>query len=88
MLLQDIFLEEHEAEEDDGDYESELWESVSSTSLGHDQAAKTIEKDLIMVIFIFSFIFFLLVEIDQFMTGYCFQIRFICFALLALQKEN
>ncbi|XP_024461308.2 eIF-2-alpha kinase GCN2 isoform X4 [Populus trichocarpa] len=59
---QGIFLEEHgygledDDDQDDGDnsnddedFESEPWESLSSNSLGFNQASQTIEKDLIMV---------------------------------------
>lgn len=59
---QGIFLEEHgyglenDDDQDDGnnsnddeDFESEPWESLSSISLGFNQASQTIEKDLIMV---------------------------------------
>lgn len=59
---QGIFLKEHDYgsedddDQDDGDnsnddedFESEPWESLSSNSLGFNQASQTIEKDLIMV---------------------------------------
>ncbi|XP_061950090.1 eIF-2-alpha kinase GCN2 isoform X1 [Populus nigra] len=59
---QGIFLEEHgygledDDDQDDGnnsnddeDFESEPWESLSSISLGFNQASQTVEKDLIMV---------------------------------------
>ncbi|KAL9340084.1 hypothetical protein Peur_066303 [Populus x canadensis] len=59
---QGIFLEEHgygleddddqdngNNSNDDEDFESEPWESLSSISLGFNQASQTIEKDLIMV---------------------------------------
>lgn len=59
---QGIFLEEHgygledDDDQDDGnnsnddeDFESEPWESLSSNSLGFNQASQTVEKDLIMV---------------------------------------
>ena len=63
MILQDIFLEEteddddalegepQETEDDDGDLESEPWVSLSSASLNDDQASEAIEKDLMMVTF-------------------------------------
>ncbi|XVF29350.1 hypothetical protein REPUB_Repub15cG0113100 [Reevesia pubescens] len=44
---EDIVLEE--TEDDDGDLESERWESLSSASLNDDQASEAIEKDLMMV---------------------------------------
>lgn len=59
---QGIFLKEHDYgsedddDQDDGDnsnddedFESEPWESLSSNSLGFNQASQTVEKDLIMV---------------------------------------
>ncbi|KAG6768697.1 hypothetical protein POTOM_027624 [Populus tomentosa] len=59
---QGIFLEEHgygskdnddqddgDNSNDDEDFESEPWESLSSNSLGFNQASQNIEKDLIMV---------------------------------------
>ncbi|KAJ6991408.1 hypothetical protein NC653_019562 [Populus alba x Populus x berolinensis] len=59
---QGIFLEEHgygskdnddqddgDHSNDDEDFESEPWESLSSNSLGFNQASQNIEKDLIMV---------------------------------------
>ncbi|KAF2322118.1 hypothetical protein GH714_006971 [Hevea brasiliensis] len=45
----DVFSEEQGTEDDDGNFESEPWDLLSSASLGHDQATQTIEKDLVMV---------------------------------------
>ncbi|WRX21527.1 Protein kinase domain - like 10 [Theobroma cacao] len=44
---EDIVLEE--TEDDDGDLESDPWESLSSASLADDRASEAIEKDLMMV---------------------------------------
>ncbi|XP_021290176.1 eIF-2-alpha kinase GCN2 isoform X1 [Herrania umbratica] len=44
---EDIVLEE--TEDDDGDLESEPWESLSSASLADNRASEAIEKDLMMV---------------------------------------
>lgn len=52
MLSQDDFFEE-KGPEDDGNSESEPWDLLSSASLDHDQATQTIEKDLVMVFFLF-----------------------------------
>uniref|UniRef100_A0A2P2LIJ3 Uncharacterized protein MANES_11G120800 n=1 Tax=Rhizophora mucronata TaxID=61149 RepID=A0A2P2LIJ3_RHIMU len=46
----DILLDDHRgAGVDDGDIESEPWDLMSSSSLGHDQTFQNIRKDLIMV---------------------------------------
>ncbi|GKV13270.1 hypothetical protein SLEP1_g24305 [Rubroshorea leprosula] len=42
-------LEDHSKEDHDEDLEGEPWETLSSSSLSHDQASETIEKDLMMV---------------------------------------